>query len=361
MTSIAPVEVPDTIAAALKTAARQTGAGFDYLVRTAFRESSMDSTASARNSSAVGLFQFVENTWMETVKTAGPKHGLGEAAAAITRSENGRYNVADPATRTAILALRTVPEASALMAGEFTRANGEKLESDLGRAPTDGELYIAHFLGAGGASQLIRLAATNPDASAAKSFPAAARANPSIFYSGDGKARSAAGVYRNLVSRHGGESFRTAVATPAETVRPLDLTPDRARAGLAPRQVAAAATMAIGYADQPSYLDLYRPGTAGSGQGEALVATLKAYGVAPAAAREAPVEPPTSRRPEPVADGARRWGRSLFTTGDARPLGASGSLFTTRTAGALHAVVNASGATGASGDAGAGPRGVAAR
>ena len=49
------------------------------------------------------------------------------------------------------------------MAGAFTKGNASALSERLGRAPSEGELYIAHFLGAGGAARLIELAASNPE------------------------------------------------------------------------------------------------------------------------------------------------------------------------------------------------------
>ena len=67
------------------------------------------------------------------------------------------------------------------------------LSQKLGRSPSEGELYIAHFLGAGGAATLISAAAADPNTSAARYFPNAAQANPSIFYdrtTGDGRAAS---------------------------------------------------------------------------------------------------------------------------------------------------------------------------
>ena len=39
------------------------------------------------------------------------------------------------------------------MAGAFTKANSDYLATKLGRQPSEGELYIAHFLGAGGAAR----------------------------------------------------------------------------------------------------------------------------------------------------------------------------------------------------------------
>lgn len=194
-------DVTQGIAGTIRKAAQATGAGFDYLVKTAMRESSMDPAAKAKTSSAAGMFQFVEQTWFEMIKQAGPKYGLDAEAAAITQSGNGRYAVADPRAKAQILALRHDPEISALMAGEFTGRNNALMTSALRRPPSEGELYAAHFLGAQGAIDLIRLASAAPDAKAASQFPEAASANRSIFYSG-GKALGAADVLAKLVGKH---------------------------------------------------------------------------------------------------------------------------------------------------------------
>lgn len=196
-------DVTQGLLGTLRRAAAATGAGFDYLLSTAMRESSLNPVAKASSSSASGMFQFVEQTWLQMVKEAGPSYGLGAEARQITRNGSGRYDVDDSAVRARILALRNDPAAASVMAGAFTARNRETLAAAFGRAPTDGELYIAHFLGAQGAIELTRLAATRPDAAAAASFREAARANRSIFYA-SGKPRGAAEVYAELVSRHGG-------------------------------------------------------------------------------------------------------------------------------------------------------------
>ena len=89
-----------------------------------------------------------------------------------------------------------------MMAGAFANSNAKVLTDRLGRKPTDGELYMAHFLGASGASRFIRAAEANPNAKAAAFFPRAAHANNSIFYDKAGQARSLKQVYAGLVSRH---------------------------------------------------------------------------------------------------------------------------------------------------------------
>jgi hypothetical protein len=98
--------------------------------------------------------------------------------------------------------LRNDPTVNAVMAGAYTRANAGNLTGRLGRNPTEGELYIAHFLGSNGASRLISLAESKPRMRADEAFPGAARANHSIFYDRKGRARSVADVYRVLVNRY---------------------------------------------------------------------------------------------------------------------------------------------------------------
>ena len=78
---------------ALRNASQATGVDFDFLVRTARRESSFNPSAKAPTSSAAGLFQFVEQTWLATVKQHGAKHGLQRFADMISRGADGRYRV----------------------------------------------------------------------------------------------------------------------------------------------------------------------------------------------------------------------------------------------------------------------------
>src|SRR3954451_21287472 len=170
------------VAGAIKQAATTTGASFEYLLATAKMESNFNPTARATSSSARGLFQFIDQTWLGTVKEAGGQLGYGNYADAITRSASGNYSVSDPAARAAILKLRDDPAASAAMAGVLSRSNSFKLTGRIGRRPTDSELYMAHFMGVGGAARLITNAEDNPKASGARLFPNAAAANRSIFY-----------------------------------------------------------------------------------------------------------------------------------------------------------------------------------
>jgi Transglycosylase SLT domain len=191
------------VTGAIQQASQATGTSFNYLLATAQVESGLNPQAGASTSSARGLFQFIETTWLATIKQAGAALGMGRYADAITQTASGNYEVRDPAMRSEILKLRSDPTANALMAGAFTKSNASALSERLGRAPSEGELYIAHFLGVGGAARLIALAGSNPNARAADYFPSAAQANPSIFYDrATGAARSLAQVRNILTARY---------------------------------------------------------------------------------------------------------------------------------------------------------------
>ena len=180
-------------------------------------ESDFNPKAGASTSSAHGLFQFIDQTWLGTVKEAGAQLGYGKYADAITKDSSGGYSVSDPTARAAIMKLRDDPDAASSMAAVLTQSNSFKLTGKIGRRPTDAELYMAHFMGVGGAGKLISNAEDNPQASAARMFPNAAAANRSIFYDRSGQARSVSQVYSVLTSRYSSaansQATRTAMAS----------------------------------------------------------------------------------------------------------------------------------------------------
>jgi len=214
MSLVTAIQVPQSISTAIKKASKATGADFSYLLKTAERESSFNKGAKAKSSSAAGLFQFIESTWLKTVKEVGDKFGLKKYTPHIFKTRSGRHYVPNQKLRQEILQLRHNPEVSATMAGAFTQKNSEYIASQLGRAPSQGELYIAHFLGPKGAANLISKAESRPNARADRMFPRAARANKSIFYS-RGKPRTVSQVYKNLVRDHA-KLQETATASAAQ-------------------------------------------------------------------------------------------------------------------------------------------------
>jgi hypothetical protein len=169
------------VTGAIQQASNATGTSFNYLLATAQVESGLNPQAGASTSSARGLFQFIETTWLATIKQAGAALGLGRYADAITQTASGNYEVRDPTMRGEILKLRNDPNANALMAGAFTKGNASALSERLGRG----------------------LAGSNPNSRAADYFPNAAQANPSIFYDrSTGAARSLAQVRDILTARY---------------------------------------------------------------------------------------------------------------------------------------------------------------
>jgi Transglycosylase SLT domain len=211
--------VGSTVTGAIRQASAATGTSFNYLLATARVESGLNPQAGASTSSARGLFQFIDQTWLGTMKQSGAELGYGRYAAAISQTASGHYQVADPEMRKEILALRDDPTANATMAGAFTRANADILSKKLGRAPSEGELYIAHFLGAGGAARLISLASNDPNAKATQYFPNAATANSSIFFDrSTGTARTMAQV-RNVLTARYDVASRGSAAYPVQTAQ----------------------------------------------------------------------------------------------------------------------------------------------
>ena len=205
-------DVASPIEAAIKKAAAKTGVDFEFLLKTARRESSLNPNAKAKSSSAAGLFQFVEQTWLGMLKQHGAKHGYGLYAQMIERGNDGRLKIPDENARRAVMDLRFDASCSSLMAGELASDHAGYLKGRLGRQATGGELYAAHFLGPRGAAKLIEAHERNPEGAAANLFPKAAAANKSIFYKG-GRPCTVDEVYASLTKTVGGGS---AVAPAAE-------------------------------------------------------------------------------------------------------------------------------------------------
>src|ERR1700684_755517 len=105
-----------TVTGAIRQAAQATGTSFQYLLATAQVESGLNPQAGAATSSARGLFQFIDQTWLATMKQSGAALGYGQYAAAITKTASGHYQVQDPAMRSDILKLRNDPIADDVIA-----------------------------------------------------------------------------------------------------------------------------------------------------------------------------------------------------------------------------------------------------
>jgi hypothetical protein len=143
-----------------------------YLDRVRQTESGGNPNAQSATSSASGLYQFTDQTWNSMVKKYGERTGI----------------TAD---------MKNDPQAQEIFARLLTQENAQSLSKMLGRQPSEDELYLAHFLGAGGAKRMLKI--KNPNAPAARVFPRAASANKSIFY--DGKRQRTVGEVMNIITR----------------------------------------------------------------------------------------------------------------------------------------------------------------
>ncbi len=171
-------KVPAKVYDAIRDAAAKTGVNFTYLMEKAAAESGFDANAKAKTSSATGLFQFIESTWLGMVKDHGDKYGLSKYADKI--SDDGR--VRDSKARAEILNLRKDPEIASLMAAEFANGNMDYLQKHVGGDISKTDLYLAHFLGAGGAAGFLNAMKKNPNMTGADLFPKESRSNRTVFY-----------------------------------------------------------------------------------------------------------------------------------------------------------------------------------
>jgi len=223
-----PPAVDPTIVGDIKRASTAAHVDFGYLMAQAAQESGFQPTAKATTSSATGLFQFIDSTWLQSVKQYGAKYGLGNFAAQISTGEDGQPHVADPAVKKQILELRKDPNISSEIAAEFAKSNKTEVERALGRPANATDLYLAHFLGAQGATQMAKTVASAGTTSAAALLPQAAAANRAVFYDNDGEPKTVAQIYRNFADKierqisQYSESTGTAADTAAETIATRD-------------------------------------------------------------------------------------------------------------------------------------------
>ena len=143
----------------LQAVATMVGVDPQLLATMCAVESDFRISAKAGTSSAGGLFQFIDDTWTYMLGRYGKKYGIA------------------PNTP------KNDPRANALLGAEYIRENYDYLSKSIGRKPNANDIYMAHFLGPGGARQVLT---GQPDAIAARLNPSAAQSNKSIFYHNDG-------------------------------------------------------------------------------------------------------------------------------------------------------------------------------
>lgn len=180
-----PIRIRRHLVDMIVRAGRVVGADPTLLMAVADKESAFSTTVQAKTSSATGLYQFIEQTWLGVIYEFGARHGLANEARLIGRSGR-QFTIADANERQRILDLRREPYISALLAGEMLKRDTLRLEKAMGRHLTGGEIYLIHFLGPDAAQTFIETMEETPGAKAAELLPRPAQANRPIFYADAG-------------------------------------------------------------------------------------------------------------------------------------------------------------------------------
>ncbi|HMN73321.1 MAG TPA: transglycosylase SLT domain-containing protein [Rhodoblastus sp.] len=191
-----PVAVRRRLVETVIRAARRADYDPTMLMAIADKESSLRATARASTSSAAGLFQFIDKTWLQCVRRFGAAHGLAREAAEIEGPDD-KPTIADADELARVLAMRERPYLAAVMAAEMLKRDSGKVAESIGRPLTAGETYLIHFLGTRDANLFMSRLTETPQASAAAALPRPAKANRPIFFE-DGKAKAVADVHRKF-------------------------------------------------------------------------------------------------------------------------------------------------------------------
>ena len=180
-----PIKIRRHLVDLIVRASKVVGADPTLLMAVADKESSFSTAVKAQTSSATGLYQFIEQTWLGVIYEFGAKHGLAADAKLIGKSGR-QFVVSDAAQRQRILDMRREPYISALLAAEMLKRDTLRLERALGRHLTGGEIYLIHFLGPDAAQTFIETMEEQPGVKAAELLPKPAQANRPIFYADAG-------------------------------------------------------------------------------------------------------------------------------------------------------------------------------
>ena len=208
-------EARDRVVSTIRQVAATQNADFGYLLNQAQIESSLNPLAKATTSTAAGLYQFTSSTWLEMVKRHGDQVGLSVQAQSL------RLNTASSVDRAQILDLRHQPQTATAMAAYFAADNAQALSAAGHTSIGPTELYLAHFLGSGGANTFLNGLRDTPSAPAAKALPIAAAANTSIFYSG-GAPRSYQDIYNRFAAK-----FNDAQVAGSNAAKDASVIPER--------------------------------------------------------------------------------------------------------------------------------------
>ena len=143
------ISVPDfetnDYSTAVKKASEQTGVPMQLLASIGEIESSSGANMKNPMSSATGAFQFIDSTWAEMLQKHGKEKGIDVEGLSLE----------DIMKNKELMDLRYNHEMSAYMGAKFLQMNAKTLKIDPSDPSAAGKMYLAHFLGGGGANKVI--------------------------------------------------------------------------------------------------------------------------------------------------------------------------------------------------------------
>lgn len=161
-------------------------------------ESGGNPNAQNSRSSAGGLGQFIDSTWLDTIRSARPDIAQGKSDADL-------------------LALKMDPQLSREMTAYYANQNQAHLARN-GLPVTDGTTYLAHFAGAGGATRVLQADPNTPVSQILRAD--AIEANPFL-------AKMTAGDLQAWANRKGGGGTSMMASAPAAPASPTNAIPQQ--------------------------------------------------------------------------------------------------------------------------------------
>lgn len=187
--------LPPRVNSAVMATSSTTGISQSYLAATVSREYGQYLAGdpdqidygrgnAAGDSSATGIGQIIDGTADRVFRSA-----AFQAASGIDTSRMSQQQIRD---------LRKNPEAAMFAVATLAKESDSVVRAVTGRPATDAELYMGHFLGAGGLHTLMRGMQENPNQDAVAKFPKAAASNPTVYKNKDGSSKTLQELYNEL-------------------------------------------------------------------------------------------------------------------------------------------------------------------